>query len=259
MTSSYSRHTDLIKLPVVPPEPSSLRPRRPSSQQRVHWLQAAAVPGAKKMRNSPNGGKALKLRSLRLFYETHRILSWCWSYRILKALNVWKSWVTKRSKQVKVAQLHRLLSGWSRIWIKKSPGHMWSCRGWWRSSRPRACRVTWCPQSWWTQTSIKKWILQKITTEKSWIKIVQFQTVGSFSESYLKNGGVEKVVAIVVWDERINHRWEKVALQIQSEDKTGATYYGKKLFQLVKMTHIETRPWWCICCRTRPSGRWSSS
>ena len=100
---------------------------------------------------------------------------------------------------------------------------------------------------------------KNITTEKSWIKIVQFQTVGSFSESYLKNGGVEKVVAIVVWDERINHRWEEIALQIQSEDKTGATYYGKKLFQQVKMTHIETRPWWCICCRTRPLGRWSFS
>ena len=180
VTSSYSRHTDLIKLPVVPPEPSSLRPRRPSSQQRVHWLQAATVPWVKKMKNSTNGGKALKSRSLRLFHVTHLILSWCWSYRILKALNVWNSWVTKRSKQVKVAQLHRLLSGWSRIWIKKSPGHMWSCRGWWRSSRPRACRVTWCPQSWWTQTSIRKRKLQKYYNRKVMDKDSSISNSGVF-------------------------------------------------------------------------------
>ena len=62
----------------------------------------------------------------------------------------------KTLKVTKVAWLQNRLQV-SFVRIKKLPGHMWSCQGWWRSSQPRGCRATWCPQSWWTQTSTKKW------------------------------------------------------------------------------------------------------
>ena len=69
----------------------------------------------------------------------------------------------------------------------------------------------------WVQSDLMSSILMNsniyketvITKDKRQVMILQ--RMGS----YLKNGRVEKVVTIIVWDERINHGREEVALQIQ--------------------------------------------
>ena len=76
-------------------------------------------------------------------------------------------------------------TGWfqaSLIKINNLPGHMWSCQGWWRSSRLRGCRATWCPQSWWTQTSTEKWELQQIVHRLCRSSWAQSHAVGYVSE-----------------------------------------------------------------------------
>ena len=128
---------------------------------------------------------------------THLILSWCWSYLILKALNVWNERVVKSSNNQK-----RLVF----------------------EDRYRKREITWTyvilsrVVAKFSTTWVQRDLMSSILMNSNICKEGKSKDTLRKRFNYLENGRVEEIVTIVVWDEGVDHRREKVALEILTLD-----------------------------------------